>query len=211
MLMIDERELDALRNEVRRQLSPARFAHTLGVEEAVSRMALLYCPRQTVMLRAAALLHDLTKEYTVEETRQVLVREGIVLAPDEAATPAVWHAITAPSEIEQTYPAWASPALLSAVRWHTTGRARMTLTDAILYLADVIEEGRTYPACVALREQFWGADPAAMDENERLEHLVRVMTAALQGSCDSLRAKGAMVCADTLSALAYLKEKKTLL
>lgn len=211
MLMMDEQALDTLRNDVRAQLSPARFAHTLGVEETAARMAALYCPQHTVLLRAAALLHDLTKEYSEEKSEQVLAREGIVLAPDEAATPAVWHAITAPAEIERLYPTWAKPVLLSAVRWHTTGRANMTLTDAILYLADVIEEGRVYGACIALRERFWSADPALMDAKARREHLVRVMTVALQGSCDSLRSKGATVCADTLSALAYLKEKKTLL
>lgn len=204
-------ELDALRERVRGEMSPARYAHTLGVERAVARMARLYCPDKEQMLRAAALLHDITKEQTKEQCAALLAEEGIALRPDEAATPAIYHAITAPIEIRRHYAAFASEELLSAVRWHTTGHADMTLTEALLYLADVIEEGRAYPACVALREQFFGAAPEQMERGERIAHLVRVLQASLVGVRDSILARGGVVCADTEAAIASLNLTKTLL
>ena len=203
--------LDVLREALRGEMSLARYAHTLGVEAAVAKMAKLYCPEKEMMLRAAALLHDLTKEYTPDMQEAVLLREGIVLRPDEAATVAVHHAITAPAEIKRRYPDYANEALLSAVRWHTTLREGMTLSEALLYLADVIEEGRTYEACVALRERFFGADLAAMDETARQEHLVRVLLESLCGVRESVIKKGGTVCLDTERAIAYLTMKKTLL
>lgn len=203
--------LDALRDEVRREMSPDRYAHTLGVEREIARMARIYAPDKEQMLRAAALLHDVTKGYTKEQHAAVLSEEGILLRPDEAATPAIHHAITAPVVIGKRYAAFATKELCSAVRWHTTGHADMTLCEALLYLADVIEEGRTYPACVALRTQFWGADPAAMDEKARNAHLVRVMLASLTGVRDSILARGGAVCADTEAAIASLNLTKTLL
>ena len=205
-----ERALSALRAQLASEQSANRFAHTLGVEACVCRMAELLAPEKKQMLRAAALLHDLTKEYDAKGTEAVLAREGIVLRADELATPAVWHAITAPYEIIRRYPSFADPELLSAVRWHTTGHAGMTVAEAILYLADVIEEGRVYPACVSLRERFWSDGLGAMSNEQRRAHLCEVTLASLEGVRDSLLAKGQCVCEDTLAAIADLKLRKTL-
>ncbi len=205
-----ENELQALRALLQAEISPRRFAHTLGVEECACRMAELLAPEKTQLLRAAALLHDLTKEYDPMRTEQVLLREGIFLRPDERSAPAVWHAITAPAEIARRFPRFAVPELLSAVRWHTTGHAGMTVCEAILYLADVIEQGRAYPACVWLRERFWAADFTAMTQEQRRLHLCEVTLASLEGVRDSLLAKGQSVCEDTLAAIADLNLRKTL-
>ncbi len=202
-----ERTLDRLREELRERMSAKRFAHTLGVEQTVAEMAALYCPRNTGMLRAAALLHDCTKEYTERQTREVLSREDVKLRPDEAQSPQIHHAITAELEIPRLYPDLATEELLSCVRWHTTGREGMNVPEALLYLADVIEPTRDYPACVALRKRFWDADPAAMTAQERAAHLCDVLRASLVGTRDHLMAKNAPVCADTLNAIAYLKLK----
>lgn len=202
--------LSDLLERVRGTMSPKRFAHTEGVMQTTAAMAALYCPESAEWLSAAALLHDSTKEYSAEQTAEVLVREGIVLRPDEAASPQILHAITAPAEILRLYPDYATPQLLSAVRWHTTGRAGMTVPEAILYLADVIEPTRTYPACVVLRERFWSADPAGMDDDARRAHLYACVLASLEGVRDSLLLKNAPVCRDTLDAIADLKLKNTL-
>ena len=69
-----ERALDALREELRKTVSQKRFAHTLGVEQTVARMAEIYCKEKSGMLRAAALLHDCTKEYDEKRTKEVLCR-----------------------------------------------------------------------------------------------------------------------------------------
>ena len=202
-----ERALITLREQLRATVSPKRFAHTLGVEQTVCDMAALYCPEKTGMLRAAALLHDCTKEYDEKKTKEVLSREGIRLRRDEKESPQIHHAITAPFEIARLYPELADEELLSCVRWHTTGREGMTVPEAVLYLADVIEPGREYPACVALRNRFFDADPAAMTGEERDAHLCDVLRASLVGVRESLMAKGAPVCEDTLSAIEYLKSK----
>ena len=202
-----DRALERLREALRETVSEKRFTHTLGVEQTVAEMAALYCPLETGMLRAAALLHDCTKEYDEAATKAVLKREGIALRPDEKESPQIWHAITAPAEILRCYPDFADAELLSAVRWHTTGREGMTVPEALLYLADVIEPTREYPACVALRKRFFAEGLAVMTEEERDVHLCDVLRASLVGVRESLMAKGAPVCEDTLSAIEYLKSK----
>ncbi|MBO7341548.1 MAG: bis(5'-nucleosyl)-tetraphosphatase (symmetrical) YqeK [Clostridia bacterium] len=202
-----EKALSRLREQVRDVMSEERFAHTLGVEQTVAEMAALYCPEKQQMLRAAALLHDCTKEYADAQTRAVLAREGIVLRPDEEQSPLIHHAITAALEIPRLYPAFADPELLDCVRWHTTGHAGMTLPEALLYLADVIEPTRKHAACVALRESFFAADLAAMTGEQRCAHLCDTLRRSLVGTRDHLMAKNAPVCADTLFAIEYLKLK----
>ena len=124
---------------------------------------------------AAALLHDITKEYTVEEHLNVLLPRGIVPTDIELAAPKTLHAISAAALIPDEYPDLACRDVISSVRWHTTGRAGMSIYEKIIYLADYIDMSRKYPECVRLRSMFWDPDPASMDMPEREEHLRRVL------------------------------------
>lgn len=207
MADFSDAQISALRERVRSEISEKRFAHTLGVEQTVAEMAALYCPQKVGMLRAAALLHDLTKEYDEKQSKEVLAREGVKLRPDEEQSPQIWHAITAELEIPHLYPDFADGELLLCVRRHTTGHKEMSVPEALLYLADVIEPTRKYAACAALRDRFWKASPAAMEKGARDAHLHDVLLASLEGTRDHLMAKGAPVCTDTLLAIAYLKSK----
>lgn len=207
----NEEALSRLRARVEEALSPYRFAHTKGVEDMIARLAALFVPKQESLLRAAALLHDITKEMSEQEQREMLAENGISLRPDEAASPKILHAITATLLIPCQYPEFADEALLCAVRWHTTAHAEMTVAEALLYLADYIEQGRRFDDCVRLRNMFFDADPEKMDMAARERHLWSVMHAALSLTVSSLAAKGASVCLDTQAALEDITKKLTLL
>ena len=205
--MITEAMLRALRAEIATVLGEYRMRHTLGVEEMAATLARLYAPDEENMLRAAALLHDMTKELTEQQQLEILARHGVTLREDERCAPPIWHGMTAALVIPERYPALATPALLSAVRWHTTGRADMTLTDAILCLADYIEQGRDFPDCVALREAFFAPHPAEMAEKERLAHLRRTLIRYFENTLSGLQKKGRPICPDTLAALESLRNR----
>ncbi|MBR2011195.1 MAG: HD domain-containing protein [Clostridia bacterium] len=207
----DKEQLSRLRERVEHTLSPYRFSHTKGVEDMAARLAALYVPQAQSMLRAAALLHDITKELSEEQQREILAAHEISLRPDEARLPKIFHAITASLLIPREYPDFADEALLSAVRWHTTGHGDMTVPEALLYLADYIEEGRRFGDCVRLRNMFFDAAPEKMDMAARECHLWSVMQAALSVTVAGLEAKGAFVCPDTLAALENITKKLSLL
>jgi predicted HD superfamily hydrolase involved in NAD metabolism len=198
MIRITEAMLDALRAAVSCEIGEYRMAHTLGVERAAAELAALYCPEKANLLRAAALLHDVTKELTDADQLNVFAANGITLRPDEAASPKVWHGMTAALLIPARYPDFADAELILAVRWHTTGHAGFTLTEAIVYLADLIEEGRRFPDCVAAREYFWGADPERMTPAARRSHLRNTVLLSLENTLSRLQ--GDAVCLDTLAA-----------
>ena len=210
MKTITEKELNELRERVAARLTPYRMAHTLGVEEMTRRLAALFAPDDAPWLRAAALLHDVTKEESKERQLELLKAGNVTLRPDEMASPKTWHAITAPLVITAEFPDFATPPLLSAVRWHTTGRAGMTLGEAIIYLADYIEYGRKFADCTLLREMFWGQEPAKMDVAARHAHLCEVLLRSFDMTVADILSVGGTVCLDTLAAREDLKKRKTL-
>lgn len=205
--MITEEKLLWLRARVTEKMSAYRMAHTLGVEAMVARLAALYCPEKADMLRAAALLHDLTKELDNNAQQAIFAAHGVTLRPDEQASPKIWHGITAALLIPSEYPDLADDTLLSAVRWHTTGRAGMTLEEALLYLADYIEEGRTFADCVMLRERFFKAEPEKMSKDVRLCHLRDILLLSFDTTLSELEASGGAVCLDTLAAREELNKR----
>ena len=42
--------------------------------------------------------------------------------------------------------------ILDAIRYHTSGRPKMTLLEKVIYLADYIEPGRKFPGVEEVRE-----------------------------------------------------------
>lgn len=208
MFDFTEERLSRLRAEVGRILSPYRFSHTLGVERMIATLADLYVPEKKGMLRAAALLHDVTKELPEEKQRQIIAAHSITLRPDEAASPKIYHGITAALTIPQLHPDLADEELILAVRWHTTAHAGLTLTEALLYLADYIEEGRTFADCVRLRELFFAANLARMTREEREQHLWNTVLYALDLTLASLGQKNTTVCLDTLAARDELRHNR---
>ncbi len=193
-------ELDALRATVRSQMSEKRFKHTAAVEDMVARLAALYCPENEYLLRAAALLHDITKEYDLATQLEICARAGIPTTESDRYSYKTLHAKTAAALIPDNYPEFNHEVVLSAVRRHTTGQAGMTLCDQLLYLADYIDDSRLFPDCVRLRTLFWRENPAAMSPEARLAHLRRILIMSFDMTIRALINEGALVSADTTHA-----------
>ena len=195
-----EQELTTLRKTVIGQMSPKRYTHTAAVEEMVTRLAALYCPEETTALRAAALLHDITKEYDIPTHVRILREAGESVLAGAEFSHKTFHARTAAIIIPQNYTAVATETVISAVRWHTTGREGMTLTEKLLYLADYIDESRIFPDCVRLRSYFWSANPENMSMADRLIHLRRTLIMSYDMTMRALINEGAVISPDTTFA-----------
>ena len=193
----EESDLIALRETVVAQMSPKRFTHTAAVEDMVTRLATLYCPDEIPALRAAALLHDITKEYDVPTHVGLLTEAGQPPQKGEEYAHKTFHARTAVLLIPDNYPLFNCETVVNAVRWHTTGRAGMTLTEQLLYLADYIDESRIFPDCVRLRSYFWNASPEKMTMEDRLTHLRRTLIMSFDMTMRALINECAVISPDT--------------
>ena len=189
-----------LRERVVADMSEKRARHTLAVEQMAARLAALYCPEQEHMLRVAALLHDVTKEWKTERHAEFMLAHGITPTALDLAAPKTLHAKTAALLIPEQYPEYATDEVISAVRYHTTGRENMTLCEQIVYLADYIDDSRTFPDCVVLREAFWGKNPESMSAEQRKTHLWQVLVQSFDMTIAGIMEDGAPVSPDTFCA-----------
>lgn len=197
---IAESEIEGLRLRVSATMSEKRYQHTLAVEEMAARLSDLYCPEKKSKIRAAALLHDITKELSVSEQVAICKEYGVPFTDEDLGAPKVFHARTAAILIPMRFPEFSDIEIINAVRYHTTGCASMTLCEKIIYLADYIDETRTYWDCIKLRNMFWDAEPERMDQKERLNHLDAVVLEAINMSINSLIEERKIISCDTISA-----------
>ena len=200
MKEITEAVLSELREKIFTEMSPKRFRHTVAVEEMVARLCALFCPEHTAQLRAAALLHDLTKELSLAEQVELSKSLGLSVKECDLLSPKTFHARTAAAKIPLVFPELADPVIVDAVRWHTTGHVSMTLTEKLLYLADYIDLSRTFENCVILRRYFWGAEPEKMTEDCRLALLRDTLLMSYDMTVRDLLAEGTPIAIDTMDA-----------
>ena len=200
MIEITESVLDTLRGEIVNSMSPKRFLHTVAVERMVARLCELFCPEHTMSMRAAALLHDVTKELGTEEQQRLCKQYGLPVTEQDLLAPKTFHARTAAAMIQHEMLQFSDPLIVDAVRWHTTGRKGMTLTEKLLYLADYIDDSRSFENCVILRRYFWGANPQSMDADARLALLRDTLILSYDMTVRDLLAEGTPIAEDTVEA-----------
>ena len=179
-MTFSDEKIAALKKEVQARLSERRFNHTLRVLKATEKIAAFCLPESISELRAAALLHDVTKE--LDSGEQVRLLKLLGVSTDEMLSPPVFHSITAPMVIRRDFPEFATENVLSAVYNHTTAACDMSLFDEIVFIADYVEDGRTYPSCVAVREALYSAFSLAKDREECIMHLHDATIAALDNT-----------------------------
>ena len=198
--MITEEKLLQLRESVKAYISEKRYAHTLGVEREAARLCEVYAPEKGYEMRAAALLHDITKEYSLEKQLKICEKFGIMVDALDKMTPKTFHQRTAAALIPTLFPEYDTPDIVSAVRYHTTGKADMSLCECILYLADYIEDTRTFPDCVKLREHFYTGLEKCKSADERLALLYDTMVISFDMTMSGLISDGVPICHDTVDA-----------
>lgn len=127
---------------IRSKLELRRFQHSLNVAESARYLAEKY-GGDADKAYTAGLLHDVMKNSSPEEQLGVITEAGIELLPEERANKKLWHAI-AGAEYIRNVMGIDDKEIYKAVRYHTTGRAKMSLLEKIVYLADYISAERNY-------------------------------------------------------------------
>ena len=200
MIEITHAMLDGLRASVAESMSPKRLRHALAVESMTERLCALFCPELTMPMRAAALLHDCTKELDLAG-QEALCRElGLTVTDADRLAPKTLHAKTAAALIPVRYASFDDPLIVNAVRWHTTGHGEMTLTERILYLADYIDDSRSFESCIILRRYFWGAEPERMEMGERLALLCDTLILSFDMTVRDLLTERRQISSETVEA-----------
>ena len=162
---------EILMQKIQMRMSERRFTHVLGVEKMAVALAEKYsCSPEKASI--AALTHDYAKERPDEEFILVIKRDHFDPALLEYGN-AIWHGIIGATFVEREL-GITDEEILQAIRVHTTGGAEMNLLEKIIYVADYIEPGRTFPGVQAAREiAMVDLDEAvAFETKHTLAHLI---------------------------------------
>ncbi len=155
---------EAVLKDIRERLSDFRYKHSLAVAESAAELAVKYgWDREKAYL--AGLSHDVLKEMSKEEFTEFFRNENISLSLLEKSAPKLWHAIAGARYIEKVY--GFDEEIISAVRYHTTGKENMTVGEKILFVADFISEDRDYRGVEDMRKRAEVSLEYAMEEGLR--------------------------------------------
>lgn len=145
--------------KLKKALDSQRYEHTLGVCETARQMAKCFGEDEE-QAALAGLLHDCAKCLPLDK----MVKAARDEKPDAVMreSKALMHSLAGMCMAREHYGV-EDEAVLSAIRWHTTGRAGMTKLEKIIYLADMIEPTRKpYPGLTELRKLCYTDIDAAM-------------------------------------------------
>ena len=176
----------ALENE-----KPERREHSLRVGVAAAKKAVeLQIGEKSAV--TAALFHDCAKNLPLSSP---LLKD--FLLPQNAPTPVpspVLHQFTGAYVAKNVFGV-NDADILNAIRYHTSGRAGMSLLEQLVFLADMVEDGRSYPGAQELRSLFY-AEKGGLDFT---------MFNALRETLYCLEQKGGGIYPLTAQAYGYFK------
>ena len=147
--MIDEKTRDGYLSLLQTRLNDKRYIHSLNVAAAAVLLAKRFGADEDKAY-VAGLLHDITKNETDENQLQILQSGGIILTDTQKNNPKLWHAMSGMVYLRDTLGV-TDEEILGAVRWHTTGKAGMTLLEKVIFIADYISVERDYPDVDVMR------------------------------------------------------------
>lgn len=131
-------------------LDEKRYIHSLGVAQAAAKLAKRYGV-DLGQAYTAGLVHDAAKNLSFEQSVEVCGRLRVPLDEIELSNPALIHAGLGAEYITEQFGIM-DMQIKNAVRYHTTGRAGMSMLERIIYLADMIEPNRSFDGVEELRE-----------------------------------------------------------
>ena len=139
-----------IRQLLRSKLDDYRLTHSLNVADSARQLAKLYGADEEKAY-FAGLVHDIMKNAEKKEQLSVIEKGGINLTAAEKHNPKLWHSIAGECYL-RTEMGITDPEILGSVRYHTTGKAGMSLMEKIIYVADYISAERNYPDVDIMRD-----------------------------------------------------------
>lgn len=169
-------------------LNPNRVAHVLGCRDTAVELAKRWGADVTDAARAG-ILHDITKALDGPLQLTLCEAYGKILSDFSRKYPKTLHALTGSLVAERIF--GENEAVVSAIRYHTTGKAAMNLLETIVYVADYMEPNRDFPGVEKLRTLAFTDLPSALK-------------LGLEMTMEHLKKQGSEVSPESREALAYL-------
>lgn len=165
------------RNKIKRwlkeKLSISRYRHSLSVQEMSEELAEIY-DADISKASLAGLVHDCAKWMSPHRLRFKAEYYKMNLDAIEREHTSILHAVIGATLAADIF-GITDQEILTAIKYHTTGNARMSLMDKILYVADFAEPLREYDeAKIVHKLAYIDLNLAVLETTEqKLQHLLK--------------------------------------
>jgi len=141
--------MEEIKQELEKILTKERYLHSLGAMKAAGELARIYGENEEEA-KLAGLVHDIAKELSKKEIEKAL--EKYKIEPDlvEKNQISLLHSKLGAELAKEKFNV--CEKVQNAIKYHTTGNIKMDKFAKIIYLADKIEENRSYPEVEDLRK-----------------------------------------------------------
>ena len=141
--------IEEVKNDLKQILSEKRYNHSVGTMNMARELALCYGENEEEAA-FAGLIHDIAKEMSKDEIEQFVKDYKIEVDEVEKQNPGLLHAKIGACIAKERYSA--NEKIQNAIMYHTTGNIKMDTFAKIIYVADKVEENRTYEGVEELRK-----------------------------------------------------------
>lgn len=148
---MDTQRNEEFLEEIKKRLSEYRFYHSLNVAEEAKRLAKKYGANEEKAF-TAGLIHDIMKDTDYEIQKKIIEDFSGEMTAVELANPKIWHAMSGEAFLRKELNV-TDEEILSAVRYHTTAKANMSLLEKVIYIADYTSAERDYPDVDVIRQK----------------------------------------------------------
>jgi predicted HD superfamily hydrolase involved in NAD metabolism len=135
---------------LKENIDEKRLAHSLGTAREAVKLAKLH-GANAEKAHLAGLLHDVAKGKCRHGLEKYAKIYHIKIDEYEKVNVELIHGKLGAAMVKEQL-GIDDEEILSAIRWHTTGRAGMSLLEKVIYLADLIEPGRDFEGIEAIRQ-----------------------------------------------------------
>lgn len=135
---------------LKKRLTPQRLYHSICVAEQAKHLAEIF-GGDTEKSYTAGLIHDIMRYEPPEKMIEMIESDGQTLKESEKNITVTLHAVAGEVYLRKELGV-TDEEILSAVRYHTTGKEDMSLLQKIIYVADLTSEDREYPDVKEVRE-----------------------------------------------------------
>ncbi len=176
---------------LKKNLKLPRFNHSIGVMNMAVKLAKIYSVDEN-NAKFAGLLHDVAKNMTNTELISYCQENGIELDKVKLESPGMLHADVGADIAKKKF--GANDEIVEAIKYHTLANVEMTDLDKIIYLADLIEEGRELPGLEPIREMAY-------------RDLDKALVLALEYCIENVKERGKVIHSQSERALLAAKER----
>jgi len=178
---------------LKKRIDAKRLKHSIGTAKTAVTLARQYGADEKKAY-TAGMLHDVAKGKCRFGLRKLANEYDITIDEFEMRNPELTHGKLGAIMVSKQL-GIKDKDILSAIRWHTTGRAGMSTLEKVVYIADLIEPGRDFEGLNDIRKLA-------------KKNLDAAMVCALERVMKFVHSKGFALHPKSIEAYQYFKKQE---